>query len=99
MRRRVVGSGRSKKMMSCREPSYQALTNARNVSTPYISGSAKLASQSTASPRNCRARASAASLAYCMAMVTPEDNTGSRNSAALPSNAKPLPCNALTRAA
>ena len=38
-------------------------------------------------------------LAERMAMVTPEENTGSRNSAALPSSAMPGPCRLLTLAA
>ena len=37
-------------------------------------------------------------LADFMAIVTPEENTGSRNSPALPSNAKPLPCKLFTLA-
>ncbi len=56
-------------------------------------------SQLTVSPRNCRSRTEAASLAECKAKVTPEENTGSRNSAALPRSANPGPCRVLTLAA
>ena len=37
-----------------------------------------------------------AGVAERMAMVTPEENTGSRNSAALPKSAKPGPCKVVT---
>lgn len=41
----------------------------------------------------------AARLAEVTAMVTPLENTGSRNSPALPRSAKPLPHSAVTLAA
>src|SRR5215217_7543436 len=97
--RRTSGDALGWKMMSWKPPAYQDSTKVRNVSTPALSGTAYSRSQSTVSPANARPMHFAAMLADFTAMVTPEENTGSRNSPALPRSANPLPHSDFTFAA
>ena len=63
------------------------------------SGTSNCDCQSTAAPRSWASSTCAAMLAERIAIVTPDENTGSRNSAALPSSANPGPYIDLTFAA
>src|SRR5687768_16000746 len=89
--RRTSGCCVRWKMIFWKPPAYHDSTKRRNVFTPARSGMEKSRSQSTCSPAYLRARQYDASCADLKAMVTPEENTGSRNSPALPSNAYPGP--------
>src|SRR5690606_17596793 len=69
------------KINFCRSPEYQSRIYDRNTLTPHSICSSYSCSQSTCSPANCRMVSFADKAPDSVAKQTPDEKTGSRNSA------------------